>query len=355
MVPTPPWRAACQGKRLKLLMRRCACVVLLGLLAWPCRSFAAENAGQTTRPLVAVTGLASDHPLAGQLALDLSMLGFAVQLLADPADETTLLASLNAAAVLSFQREGLAIATEDSPQGSFEVVDWQSEPTLEQARITSQKVVELLRAKLRRLPNQAAREVAAPAVQAEVKPRPATLTPAPSPQRLWFVEAGPSALHSPGGVPAQVSAMLSLGTEGPSAAWRWQLSTWLPLSQAELSAAEGESRASAWAGFVTLSRLLSGPPVRLRPYVSASAGVVHLRLTGEAQAPFVSAADNVTRAAALFQAGLLWQLSPRWHLRPHGFVGTVGPAIAVEFAGREVANFGQTMFGGGLALGYVLP
>jgi hypothetical protein len=334
-------------------MPKWALVALLALLAWQSHGLAAENAGEATRPLVAIVGLGNDHPLAGQLALDLSMLGFAVQMLADPAaDEATVLASYNAVAVLAFQRDGLALATKDDPQSSFQELAWPREATLAQARITSQKVVEVLRAKLRRLPaDEAAPEVAPPGKPVDIQPPTSASTT--SPQRVWFVDAGPGVLHSLGGVPTQVGAVLSLGTHGST--WRGQLSAWLPLSQAVLSAAEGESRASAWAGFATLSRLLRAPTARLRPYVAAAAGVVHLRLTGEAQAPFVSANDNVTRVAVLFQLGLLWRLSQRWHLRPHAFVGSLGPAVAVEFAGRQVADFGQTMLGGGLALEYRLP
>lgn len=338
-------------------MLRWALVGLLGLLTWQTRGLAAENGGQTTRPLVVVVGLGGDHPLAGQLALDLSMLGFAVQMLAAPAqDETAPWASLNAAAVLSFEREGLTIATEDNPQNGFEAVAWPRESTLAQARITSQKVVELLRAKLRRLPaDEEAATEKEPGVAAQIAKPATTASSTANPQNTWFVDAGPGALHSLGGVPTQVSAMLSLGTQRRSAAWRWQLSAWLPLSQPELSAAEGASRASAWAGFASVSRLLRAPNARLRPYVAVSAGLVHLRLAGEAQAPFVSASDNVTRVAVLFQVGLLWHLSQRWRLRPHAFVGSVGRSIAVEFADRHVADFGQTMLGGGLALECRLP
>jgi len=55
-------------------------------------------------------------------------------------------------------------------------------------------------------------------------------------------------------------------------------------------------------------------------------------------------------AAAMFETGAALQLSPRVAAELRGFVGVCSPGVAVRFAGRTVADFGQPFFGASLGL-----
>lgn len=302
-----------------------------------------DHVGRATRPLALVSGLEAAAPLAGQLALDLSMLGFAVawgRKAPPEASEGPSVAARLTFFVTNEGRERLRI--EDHLHGKSAAWDfpWRGTQTLEEARIASQRLVELLRASFREL-------AAAPRAPPQ-EPQ----APAPAPRGNAWNATGGASLWGATDLPLQAGAWLGLEhlvTE------RWSLGVQLtlPLAAGRIEASEGRATSRLFGFLALATRRFGAATARVRPFAAAGVGLARLDLEGRANPPFVAVHDPLTRLWGAVQLGLALRLTHRASLVAAGTVASPGPAADIAFVDRTVARFGpvlaQLCLGGQLA------
>jgi len=160
----------------------------------------------------------------------------------------------------------------------------------------------------------------------------------PGPGRVWL-EAGPGAMLSPGGVGplwgvtagirADIASGLSLGASG-----------FAPLNGPEVSADEGSATIATWLlGVVVDTRLHSASSW------NADAGVglswARTRMDGNATQGYVADSEEVHAVAPSARGAVHFKLADSLLLVGRLTLGATFPRFSVEFAEREVAHFGR--------------
>lgn len=323
----------------------------LACLLWLCASDRAETAPRAPTAAVKVHGLGASAALLGQLTLDLSMLGLTLQWSRGAPNEEALLDALEASGglvALAFRPEGLLLAERDPRRVTFESLDWRKDAGLEHARIVAQRVVELVRARLRddgsvpTTPEQGSPEVRV------VEDAVASAQP-----RSLGAFVGSGVQGATGGLPWQASGVL--GARIGSGVWDLRGEAWVPLHEPVFATEEGQVRVGTTSFFLGVSRGSQEPAQRWQPRFGADVGLVRLSVEGEAVAPFVSGRDALIRLAGRIHGGVRVQLSRQFALDLGVHAGGAGASAKVDVADRTAARFGPWLLGGYLALELTAP
>ncbi|MEP7125630.1 MAG: hypothetical protein ABJE95_32165 [Byssovorax sp.] len=288
-----------------------------------------------------------------RLVAELESLGFRAAVL-DPSTEPASRASLEAsarragaiAAIRAVPSErGVEVWIADRVTGKTVLRDLANDrgtPDLDDA--LALRVVELLRASLLEitLPTPSRGEVPA---TPEIREKMSVPEPAPSPPRsppTLRLALAPGLLLSPGGFGA--SASLTLGLDWmPSDHLGVCALAAIPLTSARISNAAGSADltvvlAGGGARFLFLS-----PESAWSPSADVGLLAVSLHSAGIANAGFVASSPSAVTAAPFARLGLAFAPVPTLRLRADVLAGVVVPAVAINFAAREIATWGQPL------------
>jgi hypothetical protein len=320
-----------------------ACWIALAL------SVSVPAVAQQPGPLVVVISSSPEAPFVRRLAAELSLFGYRVEVATREPSDTDLfdiLARSGGAALISVDQGGQTaevVVGERAGAGPARRERERLDPR-RRADTNAAVLAERFRARLTELgiaPGPAS-DAPPPVIVAEVA------LPPPEPEeperRLWL---GTALGATSGGL--GVMPDLQLEVRAFPVSWL-STSAFGKLSPiaAEVSAPEGEADVRLLAGGV----LIDAYPVRREVIVKLGVGamLVSASMAGEASAPWGGRKDSVLVAAAMFETGTALRLSPRVTAELRGFVGACSPRVAVRFAGRTVADFGQPFFGASLGL-----
>ena len=343
---TRAWQASCSRAESLRLRSTCCGVALLFALAL---GTSAPAAAQEPGPLVVVISGSPEAPFVRRLAAELSLFGYRVEVATrEPADAELfdVLARSGGAALISVDQGGQTaevVVGERAGAGPARRERERLDPR-RRADTNAAVLAERFRARLTELGIAPGPASAAPppVVVAEV------VAPPPSPEeperRLWL---GTALGATSGGL--GVMPDLQLEVRAFPASWL-STSAFGKLSPiaAEVTAREGEAEVRLLAGGV----LIDVYPLRRELIVSLGVGamLVNASMVGQASAPWGGRKDSVLVPAAMFETGASLRLSPRVNAELRGFIGACSPGVAVRFAGRNVADFGQPFFGASLGL-----
>ena len=183
-----------------------------------------------------------------------------------------------------------------------------------------------------------------PPVEVEVSLPPPPPPPPEPERRLWLGAAAGATSGGLGVMPDVQLELRAFPVPWLSTSAFGKLS---PLA-AEVHAREGEADVRLFSGGV----LIDAYPLHRDLMVKLGVGamLVSASMSGQAAAPWGGRKDSVLVAAAMFETGAGLRLAPRVTAELRGFVGACSPRVAVRFAGRTVADFGQPLFGASLGL-----
>jgi hypothetical protein len=306
---------------------------------------------QHVGPLVVVITSNPETPFVRRLAAELGLFGYRVEVAtraSSDVDWGELLGDSGGAALIAVDAGGQTaeIVIGDQAGGPPRRERERLDPR-RRADTNAAVLAERFRARLTELG-------IAPSAEPQPAPPIAVVQLAPTPpaaeseRRLWLAAAfgGTS-----GGLGVQPDIQLELRAFPVSFLSTGAFAKWSPLA-ADVDAREGEADVRLLSGGV----LIDAYPLR-GPDFSANLGVgvmlVSASMTGRAAAPWGGRTDSVLVPAGMFESGIAYRLSPRVSAELRGFVGACSPRIAVRFAGRNVADFGQPLFGAsfGVAVG----
>jgi hypothetical protein len=336
--PTPASRSSSWlaelATRARLRAVSAALSLALGLLAPPAR-------GTPVGALVVVVSSNPNAPFVRRLAAELSLFGYRVEVTARDAEDVDL-------AELLARHGGAALIAVDQPRQTAEVIVGQ--PTglgpfrhererldpRRQADTNAAVLAERFRARLTELGISPA-EDAQPLAPAELPPAPPRAS-----ERLWV--SGALGASSGG-----LGAMVDLELELRAFALPWlSTSAFVRLSPfpARVTAPEGTADVTLLAGGASidvypLRRQGSDWSLKL----GAGAMLIEASMKGHATPPFRDQTDAVLVPATVFDSAAIWRLSSRTSLELRGFVGVCTERVAVRFAGRAAAEFGQPFVG----------
>jgi hypothetical protein len=345
-VRTSAWLVSCFRPELGSVVRQAR----LGLALSIALGFGSEHAlalGESG-PLVVVISNSPDAPFVRRLAAELSLFGYRVEVASRPAGDPDLpevLARAGGAALIAVdqgQQTAEVIVAERAGMGLARRELERLDPR-RRADTNAAVLAERFRARLTELG-------IAPGAEPELPPlaepeRAVSQPAAPEPERRLWV-AGAFGITS-GGLGAVPDASL----EVRAFPVRW-LSTSafgkLSLGAAKVRDPAAEADVRLLQGGV----LIDAYPVRGDLVVMGGLGamLVNAAMSGRASAPLSGRTDSVLVPAGMFEAGAGLRLSTRVTVELRGFVGACSPRIGVRFAGRNVAQFGQPLFGASLGL-----
>jgi hypothetical protein len=348
------WRGSCsRAERARLRASAWRTFSFALLLLSVSVSASAPALAQQPGPLVVVVSNSPAAPFVRRLAAELSLFGYQVEVaMREPADGDLfeLLSRSGGAALISVDQGGQTaevVVAERAGAGPARRERERLDPR-RRADTNAAVLAERFRARLTELgiaPGPAS-DVPPPAIVAEVALPPPLPPPVPQEpeRRLWL---GTALGATSGGL----GVMPDLQLEVRAFPARWlSTSAFGKLSPiaANVSAREGEADVRLFAGGV----LIDAYPVRRDLIVSLGVGamLVSASMAGEASAPWGGRKDSVLVAAAMFETGAAVRVSPRVTAELRGFVGACSPRVAVRFAGRTVADFGQPFLGASLGL-----
>jgi hypothetical protein len=217
--------------------------------------------------------------------------------------------------------------------------------------VAALKAVELLRASLAELGfSLKPREEVRPTQPVTPTPPP-TPTP-PEPARL-FLELGPALAMSPGGVGATGHAFVGL---------RWRAFTAfgidvfsaLPITAARVAAAEGSAEVRPWLFGLDGAVWFFDPNADWQVAAAGGIGLAYLAIQGDPTPPLMGRSDATTIALPFARFSLDRRLGERFRLGFQALVGVAAPRPAVQFDGREVADWGRPLVLSTLELGIAL-
>jgi len=323
------------------------CALLLVGLLLRAGSAAAQQPG----PLVVVISSSPDTPFVRRLAAELSLFGYRVDVARAPSDSDLfeLLASSGGAALISVDQSGQTadvVVGERASQGPARRERERLDPR-RRDDTNAAVLAERFRARLTELgiaPGLAS-DQAPPPVEVQVSLPPPAPPPPPEPERrLWLGAAMGATSGGLGAVPDLQLELRAFPVPWLSTSAFGKLS---PVA-ARVRAEEGRADVRLLSGGV----LIDAYPLRRDLIVNLGLGamLVSASMTGQASAPWGGRTDSVLVAAAMFETGAAVRMSPRVTAELRGFVGACSPGVAVRFAGRTVADFGQPFFGASLGL-----
>ena len=319
----------------------CAALLAVSVLGAG-NSAAAEEPG----PLVVVISSSPDTPFVRRLAAELSLFGYRVDVARAPAetDLFELLARSGGDALISVDQGGQTAEVVVGERAAAGPARRERERLDPRRRDDTNAAVlaERFRARLTELGIAPGPASAEPPSVVAVK---VALPPAPEPERRLWLGAALGATSGGLGVTPDVQLELrAFPVHWLSTSAFGKLS---PIA-AKVKAPEGEADVRLLAGGV----LIDAYPLRRDVIVNLGLGamLVSASMSGQASAPWSGRKDSVLVAAAMFETGAALRLSPRVAAELRGFVGVCSPGVAVRFAGRTVADFGQPFLGASLGL-----
>jgi hypothetical protein len=349
---TSTWQSSCfRAERVGRWSGLWRAALLAAMVLAAGKNAAAEELG----PLVVVVSSSPDTPFVRRLAAELSLFGYRVDVARTPpeTDLLELLARSGGAALIAVDQGGQTAEVVVAERASGAAAAWRERERLDPRRrddTNAAVLAERFRARLTELgiaPGPALAE-RAPVVAVEVARPPAAPAPAPEPaKRLWLGAAVGATSGGLGVIPDVQLAVRAFPVPWLSTSAFGKLS---PIA-AKVTATEGEADVRLFSGGV----LIDAYPLHRGVLVNLGVGamLVNASMTGQASAPWRGQSDSVLVAAAMFETGAALRLSPLVAAELRGFVGACSPGVAVRFAGRTVADFGQPFAGAslGLALG----
>ncbi len=182
-----------------------------------------------------------------------------------------------------------------------------------------------------------------------VEPQQPTRAPSPAPAKpradiaRLFLEAGPGAGLSPGGLGVTGHAFVGL---------RWRTSRTvgfdafvaLPITAATVSAKEGSADVRPSLGGVDVAAWLLDPG---GPWQIAAAGgiaLAHLSIAADPVPPYLGQDEQNFAAMPFARLSVARAMGPRFRVGLDALVGVATPRPVIQFAGREVAHWGQPLF-----------
>jgi hypothetical protein len=316
-------------------------------------SFTGPVHAQHVGPLVVVITSNPETPFVRRLAAELGLFGYRVEVetrASNDVDWGELLGRSGGAALIAVDGGGQTAeivigdpAGDGPPRRERERLD-----PRRRADTNAAVLAERFRARLTELG-------IAPSAEPQPAPTVAVVEPAPPPapaaepeRRLWLAATFGA---TSGGLGVLPDAQLELRAFPVSYLSTSAFGKWSPIA-ADVNAREGSAEVRLLSGGV----LIDAYPLR-GPEFSANLGVgvmlVSASMTGRAAAPWGGRTDSVLVPAGMFESGVDYRFSPRVSAELRGFVGACSPRVAVRFAGRNVADFGQPFFGAsvGVAVG----
>jgi hypothetical protein len=206
------------------------------------------------------------------------------------------------------------------------------------------RMVETLRATL--MDVEAQHGLSAPPPPPAAPPPPRVEPPRPTRVSLGL---GGGATFSPGGVGA-------VGYFDASLAWALSSRFSLTLdgaltpTGATLRGSEGSANIAWYAAGAALSFCVTDPTAPLRLRSGAGAFVTWTTLLGQATDPLENRRTHTVSAVPHVDLGVRWSLTERVGLGVDASAGFSAPGVAIDFAGREVATWGQPLWIGRLSL-----
>jgi hypothetical protein len=318
-----------------------------------------------------------DGALVERLRAELAAMGFAVSVagpahpIARDALEDAARAGAAVAAVgITPARAGIELWIVDRVTGKTLLRDV-AEAGADRDTTVALRAVELLRASLLELdaPHPSRGETPAPAEIRAIAGLPAPAPPAPPP-----VSTSPPASASP---PASLRPLFALGIApaivgspgglAPFPALDVGVRAWLhprvaagifglvPLATLPTSGPEGssETRIALVATDVRVSLAPRG--ARWVPTAGAGVALVWLHTAGSASPGYVDLSNDGLTAAPFLRPGLGFSLSERLRLRADGLAGVTLRRLAVDYAGRVVARWGDPLLAASLGVEVDLP
>ena len=153
---------------------------------------------------------------------------------------------------------------------------------------------------------------------------------------------------SPGGLTPSLQALLEVGLL-PRPWLSIELVVGVPVVPPQVSSAEGEARLDPLL-LAVQARLLFRRQDRIGLSVGAGAGALLVRMSGTAQAGYLSAVDWVASSLLYGLGGLSIRLSPRWRIGVEAVLGLALPRPVASFGEHEVGSFGRPLLGGALGV-----
>jgi hypothetical protein len=226
----------------------------------------------------------------------------------------------------------------------------------EETRTLALRFVELVRARLLKLPRDAKPETTPAQSEAnprEVEPRPKPVVKPRVARDSFGVSVGGRMLINPGGFGP--TAGLAFGALGFPSELSWLKAEFvLPVSHAEFEGPEGTSQGRIHLVSLALGLALEIPDSRLAGRFGVGAALGALSFEGAATPPFVSHNDSSKVAVPFLDAELNARLVAGFRVGIDAQVGMAVPRAAVRFAGREVASWGRPMLNLGAGLEFDL-
>ncbi len=301
--------------------------------------------------------LSADERAIGRLRAELSTLGYEVV-------DVTLTPTEGATALDDAARRVNAFAAVHVVPAKGGVEVWIADPISRQTLfrelvmrpgetfddVAALKAVELLRASLAELGlSLKKREDARP-----MQPTPAEPPPQKpiEPARV-YLELGPALAFSPGEVGATGHAFVGL---------RWRMSTTLgldvfsalPVAAASVSAAEGSAGVRPWIFGLDGAVWFFDPAADWQVAAAGGFGIAHLAIEGKPAPPLLGQSDAITVALPFARLSVERNLGARFRLGLQALVGIAAPRPAIQFDGREVADWGRPLVLSTVDLGIAL-
>ncbi|HLV22751.1 MAG TPA: hypothetical protein VKZ49_17795 [Polyangiaceae bacterium] len=318
--------------------RRIAALLLLLVSIFSDRAAASEAA----RVLI-VHADPPDTTVLRRLSVELGALGFdVVRLVSDrqttpgALDDLAREANAVAAVRLTASERGVEVWIADRVTGKTLLRDFVIAEGTAAEELVALRTVELLRASLLELQLPQARqhaEVTPPSAAAKLsQPRPESDAPGGS-----TVELGPAVLLSPGGVPpafvAGIGARFDFGPGGIFA------NVLLPTVPGTLEGTQGQAAVSTAIAVLGADLELSDGVLKSR--IGVGMGLVHLRMTGSAVAPFSARTDTITVPAPVLGSSLLYHVTGPFQIGVQLLGGATLSRPVITFADQQVAVWGR--------------
>jgi hypothetical protein len=188
---------------------------------------------------------------------------------------------------------------------------------------------------------------ASPSPPPSPAPPPADRGPSRAPTgaeaRLW-ARGGAGVLAPFGGVGPTGLAVLGLGVEPFHPSWELSAVAMLPLTENEVTEAEGEAEVGVHA---FLGELEHHAAFSAKWFLSAAVGggALVLETRAETVSPFVAHDETLVAGIYFVRVGLVRRVAPWLRLRASALGGVSAPRPLIRFDDRDVAAWGRT-FGG---------
>jgi hypothetical protein len=319
-------------------------------------SLVAGAARAATTPRIAVVHeLSADERAVGRLRAELSTLGFeVVDVTLAPNEGATALDDaarrVNAFAAIHVvpSQGGVEVWIADSSTGKTlrrELVIGPGDPFDD---VVALRAAEILRARLAELGLAPKRSEAKQAFDTTPSP-----PKAKSEARSFFLELGPGAALSPGGLEATVHGFVGV---------RWR--TWttvgfdvfvaFPITAATISEPEGSASVRPSLGGIDIAAWFFDATAAWQATAGAGISLANLAIEADPVPPLLGRSERSTMAMPFGRLSLARAIGPRFRVGLDAFLGVTLSRAVIRFDDREVAHWGQPLFLSAVSLGVAL-